>query len=221
MGVKDRAISVLKRFPFTWISCLALLLAAWATNSLTAQLSDHALLSLGFAPCDLWQGHAVRILTSVVFTWGGLSFYGVLLLMGLSGWFAEQRLGTLRASLLFLAAHLGTTVIQYAGIALPLHLLGLPWAEGLLTAPDVGPSAGCFGCLGGLVATLPPRRGQILAGAIAAFSVLVILWNPSESIGFMTRFSSNLAHPIAAVWGYLQVRFFPFPMTSSKQPKAI
>jgi hypothetical protein len=179
---------------------------AYATGAIGSRLSVDALAHLGCAPADYVSSRAWCAVTSLPFTWGGLSFVGLLPFVALSVGATERTLGTASATGIFLGTHV------FAGVAEALLLLALAPALGaegagsLLSAPDVGPSAGCFGCLGALIARRPPRQQALAAGVLMLFAVAVTWWRPDPGFPSPTLWLSDLAHPVAALAGYGYVR---------------
>jgi hypothetical protein len=195
----------------------ALTVGALATGSAASPLAPGLLARLGFAPADLWSPDFFRIVTSLVFTWGGLSFYGVLLLTAVCVGFAEWRLRSRGAAETFLVSHVASSIIESLLVALPALWIGAPWAEGFAHARDVGPSAGCFGCIAGVAATLSRRPAILIAILLALASVAIAFYDPVVHVPFMTRLSSSLAHPIAALCGYAWVRMRrPIPRAATR-----
>ncbi|MDD5307822.1 MAG: hypothetical protein PHU25_10920 [Deltaproteobacteria bacterium] len=205
-----------RRFPTTLTLLAALTLGALATGSAVSPLAPELLSRLGFSPSDLWSRDFPRIVTSIAFTWGGLSFYGVLLLTAVCVGLAEWRLRSRGAAETFLVSHLAASLVESLLVALPFLWLGAPWAESFARAADVGPSAGCFGCVGGAVAALPRRAAIPVAIMLALTSFAVATYDPVVPVPFMTRMVSSVAHPIAALCGYAWVRLRRPDLSSRK-----
>ena len=179
---------------------------AWATDSIGARLSHEDLRRLGCAPADLLSARAWCALTSLPFTWGGASFLGLLPLVAFSLGVSERVFGTWRTVGLFVATHLFAGVVELAaGMALS-PVLGNAMATSLLEARDVGPSCGCFGCLGALIATLSPARQALAGAAVALFLAAISLWRPDPGFASATLWVSDLSHPLAALAGWGEVR---------------
>jgi hypothetical protein len=214
---RPSAWRTVRRFPATSIALAALTVGALATGSAVSPLSPELLSRLGFAPADLWSPDFFRIVTSLAFTWGGLSFYGVLLLTAVCIGFAEWRLRSRGATEAFLVSHVAASIVESLAVALPLLWIGAPWAEGFAHARDVGPSAGCFGCVAGALVTLPKRAAIPVAILLALASAAIAFYDPVVHVPFMTRLGSSLAHPIAALCGYAWARLRrPIPRAANR-----
>jgi len=180
---------------------------ALATGTVFARLSDEGLSRLGCAPADAWSWRAGCQLTSLPFTWGGPSFLGLLPLVAFSLGTCERAFGTRRTTAIFLATHLVAGWVETGALLGLSGVLGGETTASLLTAPDVGPSAGCFGCLGAVIARLAPRQRLGAATALALFLLAISAWRPDPGFAPTTLWLSDLAHPIAAGAGYAAGRW--------------
>lgn len=106
---------------------------------------------------------------------------------------AERGLGSGRTALLFLAGHVGATLLTVAGIAVGV---GVGWLPASLTyAVDVGPSYGLAAVAAALVAAVAtPRRRRVLAVALAVGLVGVVV---------VDRSFTDVGHLVAALIGFL------------------
>jgi hypothetical protein len=179
-----------------------MLACAWGTGTVTTRLSREGLVRLGCAPADLMSRRAWCAVTAVPFTWGGLSFLGLLPLVAVGVGLCEGVFGPWRTAGVFLATDVGAGLIEGVTFQALSPLLGGQFATRLLTAPDVGPSAGCFGCLGALVACLSPRGRALGAIGLGVFMAGISFWRPDPGFATTTLWVSDLAHPAAAAVGY-------------------
>jgi hypothetical protein len=191
-----------RRLPFTLSTLALLVVLAVVTNTYARLISDPQLARLGFAPVDVWTWRWGRLFTSLLVTSGAHGFWLAIVGVGLCAGAAERLAGSWRAALAFLGAHIVTLVV---GALVVLALLQLGSAAGAAIAfePDVGPSAGTFGCLGLGVARLP-GRWRTVGGGVAVGVLFVILLLPLAGLKESpASISSNLAHLIAFPLGYL------------------
>jgi hypothetical protein len=160
----QKLASTLKRFPFTLIALLSLIVVALLTNTHLEQISQQWLNRLGFTPRDLWFMRLERLLTSVMVTHGAGVFWQALGMTALCVGLAEWLAGTRRALATFWGVHLGTLLTESALIRWLLQPL-----KAIAPSPlprDVGPSAGYFACLGLASARLPRPWKWISVGVI-------------------------------------------------------
>jgi phosphatidylglycerol lysyltransferase len=202
-----RRLLQLRSIPPLTASFLAILLVcAWSTQTIATRLSPARLAQLGCAPADLFSSRAWCTITSIPFTWGGLAFLGLLPLVAASLGPCERVFGARRTAEIFLATHV------FARFAEALLLRGLSPALGdavaasLLAAPDAGPSAGCFGCIGALITRFRPARQVAAAVALALFLAAISFWRPDPGFSEATLWISDLSHPTAALAGYAIAR---------------
>jgi hypothetical protein len=187
---------------------VVLLVCAAATGSIGSRLSHEELQRLGCAPMDLFSRRAWCGVTSLAFTWGGPSFLGLLPLVLLSLGLCERAFGSRRTAGIFLATHLFASLAEAALLTALSPVLGSATSTSLLTARDVGPSAGCFGCLGAAIATWRPSRQALAAGVLLLFLAAISLWRPDPGFATSTLWISDLSHPTAALagWGWVGLR---------------
>jgi len=138
----------IKRFPFTLIMLVLLILAAFLTDTHTGQLSAEWLDRVGFAPTDLLALDLERLFTSAIVTIGGSVFLRALAMIAFAVGLAEWRTSSRRAALTFWGIHLLTVLLVSLAISLPLHWAGVTVGSLVALSRDVGPSAGYFGALG-------------------------------------------------------------------------
>lgn len=202
-AVRQRHLT--RRWLFTCLTLLALILIALATNTHVSELSTRWLHRLGFAPRDLLRLQWGRMLTSALLTSGGTSFWLSLAMVLIAVGAAEWLAGTRRAGCTFWGVHLLTLLLEAWIIAVPLRLYDGALGAALSVARDVGPSAGYFGCLGLACARLPGRWRWLSAAIWAA--LWATLWLPG-GIGHARTLaiSASLAHVIAFPLGWIAAR---------------
>lgn len=197
--------TLIKRFPFTLIMLVFLILAAFLTDTHTGQLSAAWLDRVGFAPTDLLALDMERLFTSAVVTSGGSAFLQALGMIAFAVGLTEWRTSSRRAALTFWGIHLLTMFLVSFIISLPLHRAGVRVGSLVALSRDVGPSAGYFGALGLVIITLKKPWHWIVGGAILAglvFSMLTI--SSKDSLGM--ELSADLVHLIAFPLGWLSLR---------------
>jgi lysylphosphatidylglycerol synthetase-like protein (DUF2156 family) len=160
------------RLPFTASLLAVMLLANWASGSLTHSVAGSGLLEhVGYGVEPLRHGQFDTLLTSIPFAlypWM-LATIAFLVLIGIAPF--EMLAGWKRAAVVFFVSQIGGYLLAALLVSWPLAALGVGWGRYLASARDVGPSAGAFGCLAALVWLLP-RRWR-LPGGIALFVYLL------------------------------------------------
>jgi hypothetical protein len=193
--------------PLTILVLATMIACAWATDTVFSRMPTANLQRLGCGPADLFSARGWCVVTALPFTWGGFSFLGLLPLVALSLGACEHAVGAARTAAIFLFTCVLAEFFEATGLRALAPLLGEKTVLALLTARDVGPSAGCFGCVGFLIARLSPGLQASAAGAVAIFLLLIALWRPDPGFAPATLWISDLAHPLAALTGWLWGRF--------------
>ncbi len=184
-------MKLLRHIPFTLTTVVLLIVAAVATNSTIGRLTQPLLQRFGFAPRDLWGWRWERIFTSALITHGRWTFWGaVAAIIGIVG-SAELRTSPQRTALTFWGVHLTTL------LALALPIFAKPMAR------DVGPSAGYYGCLGLLVATLPRRWQLPLFVLISAWLISALFLPSTQDLSAAVKFSADAVHLMAFPLGFI------------------
>jgi lysylphosphatidylglycerol synthetase-like protein (DUF2156 family) len=160
------------RVPFTGSLLGIMLLANWASGSLTHSVASSGLLEhVGFGVAPLRHGQFDTLLTNIpfaLFPWM-LATITFLVLIGVAPF--EMLAGWKRTAVVFAVSQIGGYLLAALLVSWPLAALGVGWGRHLANARDVGPSAGAFGCLAALAWLLPrPWRRR---GVIALFIYLV------------------------------------------------
>ena len=135
-------------FPVTLLLLAMMLVAASITGAYAEGLSRPALELVGFPPRTFAAGELYRIVTSAFATHGPRVLSGGLLMVGLSVGLAEWTVGSLGALLGFWLIHTLSLLVVYSGGAALEAIVPVMDAATATRIPDVGPSAGYFGCLG-------------------------------------------------------------------------
>ncbi len=129
--------------------------------------------------------------------------------------FVEWSQGTLRASATFFGIHFATLVMLTLGVVVwhelhPTFLSDLLW-----NVQDVGPSAGYYGCLGMVIASIDTSKMRVLLSGVLLVLIARIIWSLVHSPADGRMLSADLAHLIAFPLGVLT-----FALTSrSRQTK--
>ncbi len=197
----------LTRCPFTIILVILLVAAGIYGRAHVGPLDGELQRQAGHSAQLLWRGEWYRLLTSILFTVGGLRFYISLAMLAVAvGWLEFAR-GTPVAAMTFVGVHIATLLIMACGIALSTTLIETHRGNLLWYVKDVGPSAGYYGCLGLAVASLAP--GIRLPIVITIFLVLVGRsgWSTYHLPENGQMMSADIAHLIAFPLGLFISRF--------------
>ncbi len=207
--------SALFRVPFTVIAIGGLTIRAIRTNTTSGELPQRVLQRVGFAPRDLLLFGWHRLISSAMFTHGGVEFWGGLFMIGLAVGFTEWISGTVRAFATFWGVHLVTLLAESLLIALPLQLAGLHFGTQLSDIRDVGPSAGYFGALGLACALLPRPWRYVAAAGVLGYLLATAAMPPEPGEVLALKLSADLAHLIAFPLGWLTLSLWPRRLAGS------
>lgn len=208
---RGRALTVLKRTPFTIAFVLALLAIGVVNGTLLSSVSERPWFDAVATGLPSFEaGRWWTLATSAFFADPPIQLLLVapVLVAGLA--WAEWRFGTLRAIGLFAAGQV-IGVLAAAGVLALIAPSGWPWAVRLSQALDVGPSAGAFACLAFALATLPSPwrlRSRVALGVWAAIELLYI--------GQL----ASLEHAIAIAAGLLASGWLPVFRHPAGRPSA-
>lgn len=197
------------RVPFTLVAMGGLTFRAIRTNSASGELPQRVLQRVGFAPRDLLLFGWHRLISSAMFTHGGVEFWGGLFMIGLAVGLSEWVGGTIRAFATFWGVHLVTLLAESLLIALPLQLAGLHFGTQLSDIRDVGPSAGYFGALGLVCALLPRPWRYVGAVGVLGYLLASTAMPPEPGEVLALKLSADLAHLIAFPLGWLSLSLWP------------
>jgi len=181
---------------------LAIFLAAVATGSVTGKLSEDWMQRLGARPADLWTWHWERLVTSLFFTWGGWTLAAVLAMAAVMVGPAEWELGWRRALAAFVSTAVGALLLSAAAGGWVMAALGRS-AEVFYQTPDVGPSAGCYGCLAMVLAARPGRWRRALAVIVAGIIAGVFVGRGLSAAVEPRVTGSDFEHVLAYGLGWL------------------
>lgn len=200
-----------RRFPATIGLASLVAIIGIAAETHVDRLAPELMQRFGFAPLHLVRGDLLRLLTSVVLTVGGWSFYlSWLMLVGCVGG-AEALVGTRRTLATFFGVHLATLLVQSLLLALPGHLLDFPWGRLLATEHDVGPSAGYYGCLGVVCARQPAGRRVRACAAVFLILLARLAWRLAVPQEVWTPLGADVAHLLAFPLGLVCARGMAAP----------
>ncbi|HBV64494.1 MAG TPA: hypothetical protein DEF45_15905 [Rhodopirellula sp.] len=127
---------------------------------------------LGFAPTHLLDFQWQRLLTSLLLTAGGWKFAASMVMLTVCVGLAERCYGTLATIKLFLTTHLLVLITISIIVIVLTTFISSASLLALAEGRDVGPSAGYYGCLGGLLLSLPSRGKHL--GFLFVLSILLI-----------------------------------------------
>ena len=182
---------------------LGLILIAFLTHTYFDQIALEWIERIGFAPNDLWYWRVERLFTSAMVTLGGWVFWQALFFVAFAVGWVEWQLGSRRAALTFWGIHLLTLILLSFIISLSIHQLKSMGLEASEIARDVGPSAGYFGCLGLVSATLKRPWNWVSGGILFAVFMVVLFLPPRVGEDEAIKFSADLAHLMAFPLGWL------------------
>lgn len=195
--------SVLRRIPFTLVLLVALIGAGIYGRAHEGMLDAELHHQVGHSPRLLFDGHWQRLFTSLLFTAGGWRFYTSLVMLTFAVGWAEFAFGTRGAALTFFGVHLATLLIMAVVVAWSLSWLETEHGRLLLDARDVGPSAGYYGCLGLVVASLSPSKRRAIAAGILLLLVVRLVWSTIQLSAEGREMSADVAHLIAFPLGFV------------------
>ena len=191
------------RYAFTIFALVCLTGFAVVSDSCLRPLADDWRQSLGFAPISLVELQFYRVLTCLFLTAGAGSFFSSLAMLGFAVGMVESMVGTAQTIKLFLSAHIVVLLMLSILIVLPACHIGVDAGRVLAGTYDVGPSAGYYGCLGGVIALRFKQKqsillavGIVVLAARLSFSAAQFADNPSVV-------SADIAHLIALPLGWL------------------
>jgi len=194
-------VSGLAQIPFA-VSLLSILYGlTHLTNTFSKRLSGKWLKRFGMAPRDIWYWRVEKIIACALVTHGRKAFWRAVVMVAVVVGVTEWYWGSLTAVAVFWTAHIVTLLIISVLVLLPLHRMKFSFSRSLLIARDVGPSAGYFGCLGFLTASLPsPWRWMVLV--IGAVVLGAVCFMPASEVGESDiKLQSDSAHLAAFVIG--------------------
>ena len=193
-----------RRYPVTIALVIALDVGALATGTVAGGLSRRLLDRFGFAPRDLWAVDLWRMFSSALITHGRGIFASALLMVTVAVGALERRAGSRWALAAFWGVHLWTLLILSLTLRPAEAAMRPSLVQRITTIRDVGPSAGYFGCLGLLLATVPNRRlrAVLAAGVLCWLGADLVGWVPMGST-LAQDLSAALAHLIAFPTGWL------------------
>lgn len=180
--------------------------AVWS-DSHSRQLTEIWRNGFGFSALSLAELRWHQTLTSLVLTAGERHFVQSILMLCISVGLCEWKFGSRTAVKVFFTSHLTVTIGLAMLVVLPMHLCGVEWATALASERDVGPSAGYYGCLGVVVASMPHQKRTwlilffiaVLTGRLAISSAS-IYQHPAVV-------SADVAHLAAFPFGMLLAYF--------------
>lgn len=196
-------LSLLNQVRFTLVMVSLLTCVAIWSETHIGPLRPDLRQTFGFAPQHLPALHWYRLFTSVLFTAGGTTFYQALAMLAFCVACCEWLIGTRKTVFVFWATHLATLAAILTPIALAAASLGAAWAELLVRAADVGPSAGYYGCLGVAVWHSSTGRRRLLVTAVLAIFAVRLAWSMVVVPDQGRQIAADMAHLIAFPLGIL------------------
>ncbi len=186
---------MLRRVPFTIVFLLVQFVANWAAGTLDGVLPEHALVAWGVSGIGLDRGEIDRLATGTFLSHDLSMFLRQLVFAASVIGFFEHRFGTLRAITTFFVIDVFGTVAVLLLVAGPLN--GLYIGVDTNQLHDVGMSAGGFGLIGAIAASLRGRWLWLLIGAGALTAK--IIWNldliadTAHEMTFAIGFAAHIA----------------------------
>ena len=115
----------------------------------------------------------------------------------------EWVMGTRKTLFVFWTVHLVTLAAILTPIALAAATLGAAWAQLLVRAADVGPSAGYYGCLGAAVWHWSAGRRRLLITAVLTILAARLAWSMVAVPDQGRQIAADMAHLVAFPLGLL------------------
>jgi len=203
-GRFDRGLlRFVRHLPFTILmSGVIFAIGVWS-ETISRPLKPAELELVGLAGKHLASGQWGRIITSALITHGGSAFWTSWI--ACTGFLAisELRSGTRRTAGLFWIGHSWTVIVIALAVVAPLYRMGFRAGLMLYTAVDVGPSAGFWSCMGGVVAGLPRRFHFTVGIAVGTTLVVIALTELREITTSPAQVVADLSHVAAFMSAFL------------------
>ncbi|MEZ4616549.1 MAG: hypothetical protein R2867_13760 [Caldilineaceae bacterium] len=156
-----KAISRLRRIPFTLCMVLSILLLAYHFGSLQGSLAPIVEQRWGVGLHQLWDGRPYTLITSVFLTRRPFMVLGMVVVVGGIMGLYEWLVGWRRAALLYWSTDLAAKLATMMLVVLPLDRAGTALGHSLAACSDIGASVGGTGCLGALLHYVPTRYRRL------------------------------------------------------------
>ena len=198
-----KPVNILRRFAFTLVTLLIIILVAVITGTHLQKISEEWLHLMGFAPQDVWVLRLETLILSALVTAGKWTFLQALLMIILGVGWAEWKIGTAKTALLFWVGHLVTLLSEALLIIPVMKLFHLPLGHIMAVARDIGPSAGYYCCFGLVVAKLP-SKWRLFALVIMCQWLMISFYNALFAKVLQgADISASVAHLVAFVLGWV------------------
>lgn len=178
--------------PFTLVFLALMVMANYLAGTFGGVLPDAALHTWGIGHNSVAQGELYRLITGAFLSHDVAMMLRQFCFVAFVVGFYEWRQGTLRAVCMFVCIDVLGTLIVLFGVLAPLN--NVPWASlnGIISAHDVGMSAGGFGLIGAILAMWPGRI-WLLFGVLASIALKV--WYHFDPI-------ADIAHTVTLLMGF-------------------
>lgn len=189
--LKFAAQSIL-RIPFTLVFVLIMLGANYAAGTFAGDLPKLSLQNWGISHQNIVQGELFRLISGTFLSHNVAMFLRQICFAAAVIGFYEWRQGSFRTILMFVLIDIvGSLVVLFAVLG-PLD--GVPWAdlEGVRSLHDVGMSAGGFGLIGAIAATIRHRKLALVA----------ILASIAAKVFFQFDPIADTAHVVTLLMGF-------------------
>ncbi|MFI1918854.1 rhomboid-like protein [Nocardia sp. NPDC020380] len=199
----------LRRLRITLGYTFLLLVSTTVLAFLSDPTVDQVMLRASTNLHNLLHGHIGTLLSSAFFIGTGLEAWLILAALGALLALTEMRFGGRRLVGIFLAGHVGATLIVAVGLWVGVRAGWLP--DSIFDAEDVGISYGAMALIGALVAVLPPRLRwfwYVFWPLVAVDGVLV------------GQTFTNVGHLLSVLIG-LSLGFFMIRRRSAPRPLSI
>ncbi len=191
----------LRRFPFTACLLIVVATAAICAQAFPGSLDSYWSMNFGFAPRHLVSGELLRLVTSVFLTHDALHLASALCMILLVVAQSERVFGSIKALILFGLSHLTSMLVFAIGVGIGQWALISPAIATLYDFHDVGPSAGYYGSLGGLLLTWKSKYRSWSILAVIAFLVVRATTSANSMPESHAVLSADIVHLIAVVAG--------------------
>jgi membrane associated rhomboid family serine protease len=201
--IVDARLRFLRRLPFTTAMLAGLVSMGILYRSFVDPTSRAIRHTFGSSVQTMLEGDVFRLFSSLFLTSGRWHFWVSVLMLAICVGWAEWSHGTLRTIFAFLAAHIITLLAISVGLVLLTGSGQFAFAEILIDARDVGPSAGYYGCLGLATGSLKSGWRWVLL-AMILFSLLArMIYSAGGITDHPHLVIGDVAHMIAYPVGLL------------------
>ncbi|MFI9504265.1 rhomboid-like protein [Nocardia sp. NPDC052566] len=204
-----KAQTVIRRLPVTLGYLTVLTLSAAAFTVLSDSAESRVVMHASTNLHNLLRGHVGTLFSSAFVIGDIAAAFLIIPLFACLLAFAELRFGSRRLLRIFLAGHIGATLLVAAGLWVAVTADWLP--DSIAWAEDVGVSYGAMAVVGALTVALPQRWQTVWATTWLLLATEgVVVGQTFTNVGHLLA----LAIGLAVAYGLLR------PSTGEREPKA-